>query len=67
MIDFSAAKIGDSFPIGKGDWNDEKRELLAIANEFADTKNPRWQFQANRVMVGTPSPKNDEYVIERIR
>lgn len=67
MIDFSNMKVGDDAPIGSGDWNDAKREILAVAQEFGDSQEPRWQFQANRSLIGTPSPKNDEYVIERIR
>lgn len=67
MIDFANMKVGDVAPICKGDWDDTKREILSAAQEFGDLQEPRWQFQANRILIGTPSPKNDEYVIERIR
>jgi len=70
MIDVSKMNVGDSVPFGEGDWNDSKRELLSVVNEFANSQDPRWQFQAERSEIGDKShnpPNKDKYILTRIR
>lgn len=70
MIDASKMNIGDSVPFGDGDWNDAKRDLLSTINEFANTQEPRWQFQVDRSEIGNRShnpPSKDKYILTRLR
>lgn len=70
MMNAAEFNVGDSAFFGEGDWNDSKRELFEVFNEYANSQDPRWQFQVERSVIGDKShnpPKKDQYVIERIR
>ena len=70
MINANEMNVGDSAFFGDGEWNDTKRELLELFNQFANLQEPKWQFQVERSVIGDKShnpPIKDQYVIERIR
>jgi Uma2 family endonuclease len=70
MINANEMNVGDSAFFGDGEWNDSKRELLDIFNNYANSQDPRWQFQVERCVIGDKShnpPKRDQYIITRTR
>lgn len=70
MIDFAAMNVGDKYTLDSDEWNDEMRIVLDQATEFANSKEPRWQFQFARASIGNRSirpPTKDVYEVERIR
>lgn len=68
MIDLENMKVGDKIHMGDDEWDDDMRELLNSANEFANAQEPRWQFQSERYFyAGNKSGKGDKYHLERLR
>ena len=70
MIDASKMNVGDSVPFCEGEWNASKRELFSVINNFANSQEPRWQFQVERLEIGDKShnpPNKDKYVLTRLR
>ena len=65
MYNFKDMKIGDKLPCPVGKWGEPQRDALAQAAEFANTQEPRWQFQADGHDGSTF--ERGQYWIERIR
>lgn len=63
--DFSHMAIGDRIACNPGKWNDQQRAVLELAGKFANTQEPRWQFQT----VGNEGSafERGQYWLERTR
>ena len=63
--DFASMVIGDKVKLPEGKWSDPQRAVMAQATKFADTQDPRWQFQT----VGSEGSdfERGQYWLERTR
>ena len=43
--DFKKMAVGDRIACPEGKWGDHQRAVLDLAGKFANTQEPRWQFQ----------------------
>ena len=63
--DFASMKLGDRIILPIGKWSDPQRAVLDLAGAFANTQEPRWQFQT----VGSEGSnfERGQYWLERTR